>query len=252
MSDEDFIHFIQFWFKFFPYNYQTKFLKTCLNSNRVAAKFPRQSGKSQTASAYVLARAILSNVQILIIAPTQSQSKELYEKIRSTLNENEVLKTYLIKSTETEMKFTTGSRIISLPCGPYGDTIRGYTADIVLLEEAQNIKDTILNRVIIPMIASKKEFGQVIKIGTPLTKNHFYHSCYEDDDYELIQITWRDAVLVGQYSADFVKEQKQKLLDIEFRTEYEAEFIDEIASFFTLDLINSCKEEYCLIPYIKC
>lgn len=249
ITTEDVVRFSQFWFKFFPYDYQIKFLHACLHSNRVLGKFPRQSGKSQTVAVYALVKALLSRVQILIVAPTQTQSKELYEKIRVMISDSE-LNAFLVKSTETEMKFDNGSRIISLPAGPRGDTIRGFTADIVIIEEAGIMKDNIINTVIIPMLASKGKDGQIIKIGTPLTKNHFYHSCFEDSQYAVVTITWRDVVLAGHYHIDFIKEQKKKLLTIQFKTEYESEFIDDISSFFTIKLINSAKEDYKLLDYI--
>jgi len=241
----DINRFSQFWFKFLLYTYQLSFLKACLTKNRVVAIWPRQSGKSQTVSVYCLFRALLDKIQIIIVAPTQSQSGELYLKIRAMAEENEVIKSQITKSTETEMIFLNGSRILSLPCGPEGKSIRGYTADIVVLEEAGIMKDSIVNTVILPMIAAKKDKGQIIKIGTPLLKNNFYESCF-NKKYEVIKITWRDCVEVGQYSLDFIEEQKSNLLANEFLTEYEAEFPDDSMSFFTQELINKCIDQFTL------
>jgi len=238
--------FIKFWFNFKPYEYQRRFLSACLHQNRVVGKWCRQSGKSQTVAWYSLFRATTGKVTILIFAPAQRQSKELFEKIRSIALDNPYLNSSIEKSTETELVIN-GSRIISLPVGHSGINVKGYTADIIILEECQGIKDMIVNTVILPMIASKKDAGQVIKIGTPETRNHFYNSCFIDKDYTVINVTWRDAVKAGQYTQKFIDEQREKLLDIEFRTEYEVEFIDDEASFFTPSLLQSCMEEYPLI-----
>ena len=242
--------FASFWFKFKPYSYQKRFLEACLGHPRVVGRWPRQSGKSQTVAVYVLFKALTGKNQILIVAPTQSQSKELYEKIRQMAQDNPMIRDTITKDSETEMKFENGSRIISLPCGPFGQTIKGYTADIVILEESGILKDMIVNTVIIPMIASKGIHGQIIKIGTPWTKNHFYDSCFNDKDYSVIKVAWPEVVEAGQYSLKFIEEQKKKLLDIEFRTEYEVEFLSDLGMFFSGELIDESQMDYHLIKII--
>lgn len=240
----DISEFSEFWFGFKPYNYQRKFLDACLMYNRVVGIFSRQSGKSQSVAIYTLFKALFNPIQIIIVAPTQSQSSELYNKIRNMAESNEVIKSNIIKSTETEMKFKNGARIISLPCGPEGKTIRGYTADILIVEEAGIMKDSIVNMVLLPMIASKGVKGQIIKIGTPLIKNHFYNSCFNDTKYKVIKVTWRDCVKEGHYSQEFIEDMKRNILDIEFKTEFESEFIEDLNSFFTSELVNNCIGEF--------
>lgn len=243
------VSFMEFFFNFHPHPYQRRFLEACLNSKRIAGKWPRQSGKSTTVANYVLFKAITSKVSIMIIAPTQSQSGELYKKIRDIAVSNPVIDNLIIKSTETELRFANSSRILSLPCGPDGKTIRGYTADIEILEESGHLKDLIVNTVILPMIASKAD-GQVIKIGTPWIRNHFYRSCFEDKNYSVVSIGWREVVSAGQYTQEFIDEQKSQLLDIEFATEYDSEFIDDANSFFPTLLLDNCKLTYNLYPII--
>ena len=157
---------------------------------------------------------------------------------------NPLIKEQIVKSTETEMRFGNNSRIISLPCGPDGKTIRGYTGDIVVIEEAGIMKDHIVNTVIVPMLASKGDRGQLIKIGTPLTRGHFYDSCFNDPKYTVIKVTWQDCVKEGHYSLDFIEDQKRNLLETEFQTEYCAEFISDSDIFFPNNLINQCIEQY--------
>ena len=248
VDPEEIVDFSDFWFNFKPYPYQKEFLNLCLTHNRIAGKWCRQSGKSQSVSVYVLYKSVTDVVSTIIIAPTQNQSSVLFKKIRDLSNANPQIRATIKKSTATEMVFNNGSRIVALPSGPEGKTIRGYTADIIVQEEAGIMKDEIVNTVITPMIASKGEFGQIIKIGTPLRRNHFYRSCFEDDDYKVVNVTWKQCIEEGQYTQKFIDEQRAQCTDIEFRTEYEAEFIDDAMSFFPASLIDNCKEEYNLIP----
>lgn len=242
--------FMEFFFKFKPRKYQESFLNACLTQNRVAGKWCRQSGKTTSVGAYCAFRCSIAPTSIMITAPTQTQSTELYLKVRQFIESTPVISDQLVKSTETELKFKNGSRIKALPTGPEGKSIRGFTADIVIVEEAGIMKDEIINSVITPMLASKGIQGQLIKIGTPLAKNHFYRSCYIDPNYAVINVRWEDCVAEGQYDMKFVEEQKEQLTDIEFRTEYEAEFIEELSMFFPSKLVDTCMIEYPLIRII--
>lgn len=244
--------FVSFFFGFTLHSYQKRFLEACITYNRIAGKWPRQSGKSTIVAIYTLFKALTSKdgVSIIIVAPTQSQSGELYKKIRDMAASKPEINSQIKKSTQTELVFKNNSRIISLPSGNEGATIRGYTADIAIIEEAGFMKDLIVNTVIIPMIASKGDKGQVIKIGTPWTRNHFYRSCFEDKKYKVISIDWKEVLREGQYNQDFIDEQKSQLSDIEFRTEYESEFIHDAMAFFPISVLEGCKEEYGLFPQI--
>lgn len=238
------VDFCQCWFGFTPYPYQEKFLNACMTSKRITGLWCRQSGKSFNLSAYLTFRAVTEPVTIVIASPTQNQSDELYEKIRSFIVDNPLLNNLITKDTARELKLSTGARILSLPEGREGRSMRGYTADIVVLEEAGIIGDKVVSQVVIPMIASKPN-GQIIKIGTPLGKNHFYRSCQsKDSEYVLIKVDWREVVSVGQYTKEFINEQKRDLLDVEFRQEYEAEFVEDENAFFSYELIKTAQEEY--------
>ena len=50
--------FLDFFFHYEPYYYQIDFFDKCLNYNRIAGKWCRQSGKSFTVSNYALLREI--------------------------------------------------------------------------------------------------------------------------------------------------------------------------------------------------
>jgi hypothetical protein len=239
--------FLEFFMKFKPHNYQKEFLLNCLLYSKVLGLWPRQSGKSTSVGAYCGFRCSVEKTAIMITAPTQTQSSELYNKIRSFIESNDVLAKNLSKSTQTEMLFKNGSRIKALPSGSEGKTIRGFTADVVIEEEAGILKDEINNKVIMPMLASKKEKGQIIKIGTPLSRNHFYRSAFLDPLFKVVKINYLECIKEGQYSKEWIMEQKEQLTDIEFRTEYEAEFVDELLSFFPPELIDNRMFDYELI-----
>lgn len=245
-DDELLKDFISFFFGFDLYPYQFRFLKSCLHNNRVTGLWSRQSGKSQVVAIYCFLIAIFDKKTIIIAAPTDTQARLIYEKV-TELAEHEELKALIISSIQEETKFKSGSKIKMITVGPFGTTKRGHTCDILIEEEAQDIKDSINNSVLMPFIASKRDKGQIIKIGTAKKRGHFSKSCFEDKNFKLFKVHWKEVLEVGQYSLKFIEEQKLNLTDFEFKAEYESEFIDDINAYFPIDLIESCMIEYPLI-----
>ena len=239
-SEYFFLQFVRDYLNFEPHDYQLSFLCGCLNYMRVLGLFARQTGKSTCVAMYSVFMAFVHKKKVLITSPSQRQSSELFKKIRDSV-EASPLKNLVKTITQTEIEWVTGGRIIALPSGDTGATIRGFTADIVILEEAQGIKDQIVNTVIMPMLASTD--GQIIKIGTGWSKNHFWHSRFKDETFKIYDFDWRVAVKEGQITQEFIDEQKEKCTSLEFSTEYENKFLEEADSYFPSELIESCVDE---------
>ena len=248
LDEHEIIDFCEFWFDFKPHGYQKLLLKACVRENRIAALWSRQSGKSTTTSAFVAYWALTHpNCNILIFSKAQRQSSELFLKIKGMLEVNPIVREFIKQNTATQIMLKNGSRIVSLPVGHEGSTIKGFTADILIEEEAQDIKDSIDQRVLSPMIASKPK-AKRIKIGTPTLKNHFYRSCYGDNSpYKLIHVAWETVVNAGQTTQNYIDEERRNMTSTQFANEYEAVFIDDSDSFFPSALIESCLDVYPMI-----
>jgi len=233
---------IQLMFDISLYPYQELFLADCLSKKRVVGAFCRQTGKSLTISILAVCEALKNpSGHIIIIGPTDRQAGELFEKIRNHV-QNAQIGSEIASYTQRQMVTKEGCRISAYPCGDNGDNIRGMTGNVVILEESAFIKDTIVNQVITPMIAATN--GKLIKISTPFGLNHFYKSFQEDDNYISHRYTWKDAVSVGHFTQSFIDEQKLQCTSLEFRTEYEAEFIADEDAYFPHTLIENCIGEY--------
>lgn len=176
------------------------------------------------------------NGSIVIVAPTDRQAGELFSKIRFFLLEGK-FKEFIQSSTMREIVLSNGCRISAYPCGDDGANIRGITANVLILEEASFIKDSIVNQVLLPMIAATN--GKIIKIGTPFGMNHFFHS-FNDENYKRHHYTWRDAVRVGHFDEDYINEMRGGMSEIEFKTEYEAEFVPDEDAYFKYSVIQQC------------
>ena len=227
------------------YWFQLKFLQDCLTKQRVCGAFCRQTGKSMTISILSVMEALREPQRhIIIVGPTDRQAGELFAKIRNFI-ENAYVGMEILSSTQREMVMKNGSRISAFPTGDDGKNIRGMTANVLILEESAYIKDSIVNQVLLPMVAATN--GKIIKISTPFGMNHFYRSFQEDDNYISHRYTWEDAVKVKHFTQEFIDEQKMQLSSLEFDTEYMANFIADEDAYFNHKLIENCISDYKLL-----
>jgi len=212
------------------YKFQEKFLYDCLNHPRVLGAWCRQTGKSMTLSIYACLEAMrLKNGRIVIVSHTDRQAGELFKKISDFII-NSPLASEVVNRTMREVVLKNGTRISAYPTGDRGDNIRGLTANVLIEEEAAYIKDEIHNRVLAPMVAATQ--GRIIKISTPYGMNHFHRSYRNTKLWVVHHNTWREGVKVGLFTQEFIDEQREESVDMEFRTEYEAEFIADEDAYF--------------------
>ena len=233
--------------KWSPFDYQQRLLFDLFTKDRIVAVLCRQTGKSDTIAHYVALQSLLkTNINILIFAPTDRQTGELFSKIYNVGMNIPLFKAITKRATQREIELKNGVRIVAQTVGDKGEGIRGYTGHIIILEEAGSIKDSIVQEVILPMGATAKfrtgKEVKFIKIGTPRGMNHFYES-YQNSMYEVHQYDYRYAVRAGLHSNEFYDQRRKDTQDMEFRTEYEAEFIADQDAYFSYEMIDYCTGE---------
>lgn len=225
---------------FKPYEYQLKILRD--QKDRVIVKSGRQIGKTTITSIKALHYAFTNAEKtVLVIAPTQRQSSNLFNKIRDFAQKHALLRKSIVRHTQTMIEFTNKSRIYALPSGYDGSGIRGYTADLMIIDEAAFIPEEVFPA-ILPMLATTK--GQLVLLSTPFGRRGFFYDCWKDKKYSKHDYPSSVSPLI---SDSFLKDQKAKLTDIEYRTEYLAEFVDEAGSYFPMSLINKCIRDYSIL-----
>ncbi len=248
MVKRDIKKIISSMFNFNLYMYQLLFLVDCLSKERVVGALCRQAGKSLVISIIAILEALKNpGGHIIIVGPTDRQAGELFQKIQNHVK-NAPIGQEVESTTQRQMIMKNGCRISAFPTGDTGDNIRGMTANVLIMEEAAFIKDSIVNQVLLPMVAATN--GKVIKISTPFGMNHFYRSFQEDDNYASHRYTWEDAVKVGHFTQAFIDEQRKQCNNLEFSTEYEANFIADEDAYFGNDLVRGCVSEHKMLSEV--
>jgi len=223
---------------FKPFSYQGELLRC--QSKRIVACWARQTGKTSAIAVKVIHFAFTgANTTTLIVSRGLRQSMIMFGVIERFVMAHPVLRRSVVKSTRTSIELKNGSQIIALPCGPDGASLRGYTAHLVVMDEAAFMPEDVIASVIFPMLATTN--GSAIMLSTPWGRDHIFYRGFKNPNY------WSQHVRAEEcprISKEFLEEQRQDIGDLRYKMEYEAEFVEDENSFFKQDLIRECVEDY--------
>jgi len=223
------------------FSYQTELLE-CAN-RRVVACWARQTGKTTAIAIRVIHFAFTNaGATTLIVSRGLRQSMIMFGVIERFIVGHPVLSRSVVRSTRTLIQLSNGSQIIALPCGPDGAGLRGFTAHLVVMDEAAFMPEDVVASVIFPMLATTN--GTAIMLSTPWGRDHIFYRSFKNPNY------WSQHVKAEQcprITKEFLEEQRRDIGELRYKMEYEAEFVEDENSFFKQDLIRECTEDYDLI-----
>mgnify|MGYP000282918183 CR=1 FL=1 len=230
---------------FKPFPYQERLLKD--PSKRIVACWGRQTGKSTTAALKALHFAFTgSGRTVLIISPSLRQSELMFEKIRALI-EAEVelgpgerarpLEDSVESLSRKRLVLTNASKVIPLPCSP--ERVRGFSAHMVVIDEASFVPEELITSVVMPMLAATD--GRIIMLGTPWSRDHIFYRAFSGQlpGWSVHHVPSTECPLIRP---DFLEEQKMTMPEADFRREYLAEFVEEGVLYFPSSLVLSCIE----------
>jgi len=217
-----------------PFPYQAKLLED--TNKRIVACMGRQTGKTTTIAMKAIHFADTNpNVTVLITAPSLRQSMIMFDRIAAFVYSSAHLRNEIVRATRTLIHFENGSKIIALPCSE--NLLRGYTAHMVILDEASWIPEEVITQVLFPMLTTTQ--GYAIFLSTPWDKNHFFYRAFVNPNYSVHKVKSQECPLV---TAEFLEEMRQNMTREAYLMEYEAEFVEALNSYFTQELIRKCVE----------
>ena len=238
---------------FKPLPYQQAFLRD--KNKRIIICSGRQIGKTTMAAAKAIWYATMHpNTTTLIVSKALRQSMWMFDKIKTMIQANPILRE-MVKTrhgttrTRIALKPPINSRIIALPPGNDGNTIRGLTANLLIIDEANYIKPTIITSVITPMITATN--GTLILISTPQYQEHPFMQAFQhatERGYSAYHLPSHVAPLpTPQQRQQFLQEQKQQIPYEEYQREYLAQLPDETNQLIPSKLIHACIQDYPLL-----
>lgn len=188
----------------------------------------RQVGKSTSTAA--LAWAALSRGEfVLVVAPSERQSRELFKKVLF-FRHHSGSGVKSVRSTLTELELENGGRLICVPAS--SDSIRGFTVDrgLIVFEEAAFIPDDVFSAVI-PM---RGLHGRIIMITTPAGPSGSFHDYWSKGSADKIFARSLDQPrLVEKVAFD-----REHMPPAKFQQEHEALFLGAGTPFFDRETIR--------------
>lgn len=223
-------------------SYQESIIRDCVSYDRVAVRMARQAGKSMVVAIFCVYWAFVNpGMKIGIVSRTMNQSRELFNKIRSLVKNSAFLYSRVSKDFSTYMEIN-GSSIRALTAGVEGKTIRGYSFDVVVLEECAYISEDIILEVVLPMIGASSN-AKIIAISTPVGSGFFYRCFSPGSGYVTHHFSVYDCLRAGHFSKNFVDEMKRTLTVDKWKREYLAEFTASEGHPWPWELIESCVDK---------
>ena len=179
----------------------------------------RQFGKSLLAQNLMLYWALQTpNQKCGWISPIFTQAKKVFKELEAASNK-------LIKSSnkaDLTITFINGSTIQFLGAERY-DSIRGFSFNYVVVDEAAFIKEQAMNEAIFPTLSALGK--KCLIISTPKSKNWFYTYYLKGSNTGSDYISFAGISTDNPYiDVDFIDEQAKSLPPEIFAQEYLAQF----------------------------
>ena len=213
------------------YDYQKRLFQS--NKKFKIVNKSRQVGISYALACWGLLNALLLDKTVLIVSPSERQSKHVMDYVREFLNylKND-FEIRFQEETKLSYIFKDGGALYSLPNNP--NTVRGFKADLVIIDEFAHFLNNTDKEMITAITPSISRGGEVIFVSTPFgTKNMFYEYWHNKKDYEHFTINYKDCPDLQINPDDFD--------DLTFQQEYNNQFLeDSDESEFPFDLIRQC------------
>jgi hypothetical protein len=219
---------------FTPDPWQAKLLRT--RSRQIIINAGRQVGKSTVVAALALHTALYRpGGLILVIAPSQRQSRELFIKVHSFLQRLEPPEV-LDEETKLSLMLANGSRVVVLP-GDNPRTVRGYSApELIIEDEGAFVSDETYDA-LVPMLAATAT-GRLVLMSTPfVASGHFYAIWHNgSEEWERFEMPTSRCPRV---SREWL-ESRRKDDPLRFSREYECQFGTADAALFTAAMLDGC------------
>lgn len=208
------------------------------NDPNVLVRWPRQSGKSRTCAVKVLHEACFFPGDVVILAgEKEAQALEIYEKayaMHGVLSEIGELPP--VERSNNVLKFGNGSRVLALPSTV--ESIRGYAARLVLIDEAAFTPEGTLAKVS-PMLSATN--GRLICPSTPNgARGWFWEAWHNGEGWRRLTVSIDQ---LPRLSAAEIQRQRNILTPMQFRQEYLLEWLDGDQQFFPHEVIEAALDD---------
>ena len=197
--------------------------------DRLVVVAARQSGKSVVTGAKAAFEAATHpGLRVVTVAPSHRQASLLADKIEAALTGSGVS----YNRVREKLHLDNGSTV-SILHGDRPDTLRGFTADLLLADELGFTKENLLPA-IMPMVAASR--GRLVAISSPNGPSGPLYDLTRQDGVELLTVP---ASQVRHFDPETIAELRSRLGPALARQELDAEFVASASSVFSADVLDA-------------
>lgn len=191
-------------------------------SSRLFVLAPRQHGKGLASAVAVLHAALYRPpVEAVVVSKSLNQSKEWLKRLK-TLRLPTAGLFPVEAETQSMVTWANGSRALSVPSGA---AARGFTADVLVLDEAAFIADDDVAAVL-PVV--KATAGRILVLTTPSPGRSWARSVWEDGGPEWERIAVRPEESPRLFDPEAAEKERELLGESRYRREHRAEWADDV------------------------
>jgi len=178
--------------------------------------------------------------RILVATNQERSAKNFVDVVRVAIEKYASLCGFITitKNNEKEIALDNGSLVMALSQGSAAP--RGFTAHILVLDEAAFISDDRFFKELYPTTASIDK-PIIIASTTPNGKQGWFYQYWNDNKWPKMFAVDTDCTWKPQSWFD---KTKQEVTDTAYRQEYKCEFLDVQNAVFTVEQIDSAMEDF--------
>jgi hypothetical protein len=216
------------------------------DTRTVVVVAPRQTGKSYGLANRALWTAFRkANQRVLIVSAGEEASKRLLAEITLAAT-HPLLAGSVLSETASLLMLSNGSEIRSVPASER--QIRGWTVDLLIVDEAALVPDDVLLGAALPTTAARPD-ARIILTSTPWAmEGAFYRSYLAGLDsqhtrsfqWKLADAPWITPEVIEQYRAT--------LPPLRFLAEFEGQFVGASDALFPPSDLKDAVCSYALLP----
>jgi hypothetical protein len=205
----------------------------------------RQVGKTTIFARKICKRMIEQpNSRIIVVSLTEDQAKLIIIMVQDYLEKTQrkLVKKNQRFTNQTKVSLTNGSQVLARPVGTTGDAIRGFTGDVLVIDEASRMPELVFE-------ASKPTLlttgGEIWMCSTPFGKQGYFYKSFlnKDNRFKVFHISSEEVIHNRPVKGNWTKEKKQKAIEhleqekkdmteIQYGQEYLGLFMDDLRRFY--------------------
>ena len=211
----------------------------------------RQVGKTTTFARKAAERMISQReARIIVVSLTEDQAQLMIIMVLTFLEKN--YKKLISKGkkapTKNKIQLTNGSQILARPVGNTGDAVRGFTGDVLIIDEASRMPESMF-------IAAKPTLlttgGELWICSTPAGKQGYFFNCFinKHNRFKVFHISSEEVIEKREISDTWtltqrtealrlLDEEKLDMTELQYGQEYLGLFQEDLQRLFTDEMID--------------